>query len=868
MKISRIFSALLITILIVAAMPASQTSANGCLPASVSTEAGLVAAINCYNAETVPATYVITLTANISLTASTPAIDNTTSGIDLVIEGGNLTVSGQGISGVRPFQIAPSTIVTMKNITITGGNVSAAGGILTQTGSNLTLDNAKVIGNTSSGRAGGVYNYYATVIIKNGSVIGRSGSPNTSGGQGGGIFAEGPDSVTTIDNSTVSYNVETQWGGGGIFILNGELIIRNGSLIDNNTGGDQDLLSYGGGGGGIYVNSSDSVTITDSTISNNMADCKKTTPCGGGGLWSAGQVNITNSTIKENIVKNNVSGNSNGGGIYIRTGTTTITNSTLSQNSSLNGNGGGIYTNDGTTTIMTSTVSANTTATGDGAGLYLSAGILNIDRSTINNNQANGFGDGGGLHSNNGSYNITNATFSANRANGGYGGAIEHSNGAGIINNSTFAENYAGDGSDGIRKLNGTVSFSNTIIVDHQFENCGGNAVSDGGHNLSDDSDCGFSGDNGITSGVDIATILADNGGLTKTYALMTGSNAIGTGNNATCENTDQRGVGRPQSTTCDIGAFEVDSTAPTVTTTNISSSYTTRPTSLTFTFSEDVFDAPGESGLTDDVTDLSNYMLVEEGSTAGFQTTACNNIDLVNDSISVADSLSYNNATFRTTLNFNTPIPEGTYRLFVCGTTSIVDWANTPLNGGTDSVYDFTVQTESSASSLPDTGFRHGEITQLHKQPAAQAYTSTAMLLEIPKLSVSMPIVGVPLTNGEWDVTWLGNSAGYLAGSAFPTWAGNTVITGHVWDAYNQPGIFSELKTLKYGDQIHIQAWSLTYTYEVRESKLVTKKNVNAAFQSEEYDWLTLVTCEFYNPFSGEYLFRRAVRAVLVSVK
>jgi len=53
-----------------------------------------------------------------------------------------------------------------------------------------------------------------------------------------------------------------------------------------------------------------------------------------------------------------------------------------------------------------------------------------------------------------------------------------------------------------------------------------------------------------------------------------------------------------------------------------------------------------------------------------------------------------------------------------------------------------------------------------------------------------------------------------------------------------------------------------------VRESKLVTRKNVRTAFQTEEYDWVTLVTCEFYNPFSGDYLFRRSVRAVLVSVK
>ncbi|MCP4142242.1 MAG: class F sortase, partial [Chloroflexi bacterium] len=143
-----------------------------------------------------------------------------------------------------------------------------------------------------------------------------------------------------------------------------------------------------------------------------------------------------------------------------------------------------------------------------------------------------------------------------------------------------------------------------------------------------------------------------------------------------------------------------------------------------------------------------------------------------------------------------------------------------------------------------------------------------TALTLEIPTLGLSTPIVGVPVNAGEWDVTWLGNDAGYLAGSAFPTWTGNTVITGHVWDAWNQPGIFAELKTLQHGDRVQIQAFGQTYTYEVRESKLVRQKNVRDAFQSSDYDWLTLVTCEFYNPFTGEYLFRRAVRAVLVDVR
>ena len=172
------------------------------------------------------------------------------------------------------------------------------------------------------------------------------------------------------------------------------------------------------------------------------------------------------------------------------------------------------------------------------------------------------------------------------------------------------------------------------------------------------------------------------------------------------------------------------------------------------------------------------------------------------------------------------------------------------------------------SAGNLPATGFPKGRITALPAQPVEKAYTSTDMLLEIPTLNQKMIIVGIPQAADGWDVSWLDRNAGYLAGSAFPTWEGNTVITGHVWDAYNKPGPFVNLKTLKYGDQIKIHAWGQVYSYEVRESKLVTAGNVDTVFRHEELDWITLLSCEYYNPINGAYLFRRMVRAVLVSVK
>jgi len=112
-----------------------------------------------------------------------------------------------------------------------------------------------------------------------------------------------------------------------------------------------------------------------------------------------------------------------------------------------------------------------------------------------------------------------------------------------------------------------------------------------------------------------------------------------------------------------------------------------------------------------------------------------------------------------------------------------------------------------------------------------------------------------------------LGDNAGYLYGTAFPTWQGNSAITGHVWGADNQPGPFYQLKTLSFGEQVEIHAWGMIYTYEVRENQITLPHRVNSVIQHEEYDWVTLLTCEFYNPFNGNYVFRRVVRAVLVDI-
>lgn len=122
-------------------------------------------------------------------------------------------------------------------------------------------------------------------------------------------------------------------------------------------------------------------------------------------------------------------------------------------------------------------------------------------------------------------------------------------------------------------------------------------------------------------------------------------------------------------------------------------------------------------------------------------------------------------------------------------------------------------------------------------------------------------------MENG-WDVSWLGAKAGYLEGSAYPTWTGNTVLTAHVWGADGEPGPFEKLRTLRYGDGIDIAAWSRTYHYEVRENERIGELELETMLKHMDQDWLTLVTCEAYDAAGERYHYRRLVRAVLVDVE
>jgi LPXTG-site transpeptidase (sortase) family protein len=168
----------------------------------------------------------------------------------------------------------------------------------------------------------------------------------------------------------------------------------------------------------------------------------------------------------------------------------------------------------------------------------------------------------------------------------------------------------------------------------------------------------------------------------------------------------------------------------------------------------------------------------------------------------------------------------------------------------------------------LPNTGFAPSHRTEIPTQPEGLAYQAyDGLTLSIPSLKVSMPIVGVPKDSESWNVTWLYRQAGWLNGTAFPTWNGNSVITGHVYLPNGQPGPFVDLSTLKFGDRVIVSAYGQDYIYEVRTVKTVKPDDTSRVIRHEELPWITLLTCKDYDSRTDTYRNRIAVRAVLVSI-
>jgi CSLREA domain-containing protein/uncharacterized repeat protein (TIGR01451 family) len=293
---------------------------------------------------------------------------------------------------------------------------------------------------------------------------------------------------------------------------------------------DTDALLDGTGGG---VRNEGTLLIADSVVTGNRATR-------GAGI---GNYNGTLSVQRSIITGNGDAATQSGGGIenyaYYDPASISVMDSTVSGNRATSGGGVNNHAYDGlaSAVISGSTLSGNNAEVGGGvanrAVYYAEQGAhasLTIVGSTISGNV--GSVSGGGIHSqattdSTATLTIGNSTIARNTAAGGPGGGIHVIDSSGTtstLNSVLVAENSAvGSGQDlEVASLSASYTLVETMA----------------GHNL-----VNAANDNLV--GVDALLVdLADNGGLTFSHEVASGSPAIDQGENLDGLYGDQRGSG------------------------------------------------------------------------------------------------------------------------------------------------------------------------------------------------------------------------------------------------------------------------------------------------------------------------------------
>jgi LPXTG-site transpeptidase (sortase) family protein len=127
--------------------------------------------------------------------------------------------------------------------------------------------------------------------------------------------------------------------------------------------------------------------------------------------------------------------------------------------------------------------------------------------------------------------------------------------------------------------------------------------------------------------------------------------------------------------------------------------------------------------------------------------------------------------------------------------------------------------------------------------------YTDKQNTLEVPKISVSVPIIFSTSANKTSLAKDLDSGVVYYPGSVYPGQIGQAIILGHSappgWPKIKHDWVFTDLDKLIPGDTILIDINNKQYTYIVKQ-KTIIKRGADAPEDglSANNNVLTLISC------------------------
>lgn len=254
-------------------------------------------------------------------------------------------------------------------------------------GNNLTIDlnGHKIDGNGGSRSVFRIYNIGAELIIMDNTGRGSvTGSRNMGGlGKGGAFYVSGENSVLTINGGNITGNAASD--GGAIFAEGYADVVINGGNLTGNT-------AYKGGA--IHINGADLV-VNGGNIGSDKAGNTATND-GGGIYMYSGSITMTGGSIAYNTA-------GQGGGVSLEGGVFYFNDGTIGQNTATSGNGGGVNViATGKLITKAGIIEHNTANSGRGGGIFLgnqaeNASASTLEGTTIRNNRAK-FGGGISLY--------------------------------------------------------------------------------------------------------------------------------------------------------------------------------------------------------------------------------------------------------------------------------------------------------------------------------------------------------------------------------------------------------------------------------------------------------------------------------------